>query len=114
MNGKTLILITFALLAAAVMACCAGHGNHNEGTTEEMSYGIYERKLNKRTDLSVPEYAAVSVESEKYGIASDGGMIYDLLSREALKTGTLGKYDGAETREAVRRSASEATSTLMS
>ena len=101
MNRRTLILTTLALFAAAVMACCAGHGSHNEGTTEEMSYGIYERNLNKRTDLTVPEYAAVSVEDEKYEIASDGGMIYNLLSREALKTGTLGKYDSAETREAV-------------
>ena len=100
-NGKLIFLITVMIFAATILACCAGNTTQNEDTTEKMSYGIYERKLNKRTDLSVPEYTAVSVESEKYEIASDGGMIYNLLSREAKKTGVLNKYDGAATREAV-------------
>ncbi|HBQ64897.1 MAG TPA: hypothetical protein DD727_08295, partial [Clostridiales bacterium] len=33
---------------------------------------------------------------EGYAIHPDGGLIYDILSREAKKTGVLGKYDDAE------------------
>jgi hypothetical protein len=51
------------------------------------------------TELEVPEPAPVF----EYPIHADGGIVYDPLRREAVKTGALAKWEGVRRRSAVLR-----------
>lgn len=53
--------------------------------------------LKKSTDLTVPEYTTAIAEG--YELAYDDGLIYNPISREAEKVGTLNQYDGVTTRK---------------
>lgn len=55
--------------------------------------------LNKPNEMAVPDY--VKATADGYELAYDEGLIYNPISAEAKKTGTLNQYDGAPTRRAV-------------
>jgi len=89
-----LLLAATVLTVTIVLICCDdGEGTIPEGTNMD-------KVLNKPDSLALPEWTAVSGESAKYDIHDDGGLIYNMLSREAEKEGTLHKYDDAQKRKA--------------
>lgn len=59
-----------------------------------------DKVLNKPESLDLTNYTQVSGESAKYRIHEDGGLIYNMLSKEAESAGTLGKYDDAKKKTA--------------
>lgn len=93
-GGRRATALLFAAGLAAttvVLACC---------TEGEAGGKNVDKVLKKPESLAMPSYTQVSGESAKYRIHEDGGLIYDMLSREAEKTGTLHRYDDAKKRSA--------------
>ena len=78
-------ILSLQILASAVLLT---------GCTDKEEGGM---KLNKPTDLKVPNYTTAVADG--YDLAYDGGLIYNPISREAEKTGTLNQYEGVSTRK---------------
>ena len=72
-----------------------GGGSTASETVETEAPGKTE--LKKPEYLESLEYTAGTVD--KYELHADGGLIYNLLSKEAENTGVLNKYDGAPTKD---------------
>ncbi len=88
-SKKTIICAALCveILASAVFA---GGCNSSDEGGNGMSF-------NKPTNLTVPEYTTAVAEG--YELAYDEGLIYNPISREAEKVGTLNQYDGASARK---------------
>ena len=93
---KTALLLSLIPLLVAQNGCVSSQGL---------------KKLNKPESMEMPKVVKATVKG--YSLAYDDGLIYNPISAEAEKMGTLNKYDGAKTRRAVLRSPSfEAEFTL--
>lgn len=79
------LFLGLLMLTAPVMSGCQEEGDDGKMV------------LKKPNNLSVPTYTKAVADG--YALASDGGLIYNPISREAEKTGTLNLYDGKATRK---------------
>ncbi len=95
---KRLTAVFFAVAVASVsvfLVCCGNNDDKKNNGGSNM-----DKVLNKPESLDLTNYTQVSGESAKYRIHEDGGLIYNMLSKEAESAGTLGKYDDAKKKTA--------------
>ncbi len=83
------LILCFEIIASAILI----------GGCDMFGQGGNDMRFEKPTNLTVPEYTTAVADG--YDLAYDDGLIYNPLSREAEKTGTLNQYDGTATRKMI-------------